>query len=92
MKPTLKSRISSSLFALPYTLCFAAFLLFPICYGFYISLHDFELLSKEHPFVGLSNYIAIFTPNSYENALFFAGYGPRFSLLYSRCRCLLSQG
>ena len=73
MKPTLKSRISSSLFALPYTLCFAAFLLFPICYGFYISLHDFELLSKEHPFVGLSNYIAIFTPNSYENSLFFRG-------------------
>lgn len=73
MKTTWKSRLSSSLFALPYTLCFAAFMLFPIGYGIYISLHDFELLSQEHPFVGLSHYIAIFTSGSYENSLFFRG-------------------
>lgn len=73
MKTTWKSRFSSFMFALPYTLCFAAFMLFPIGYGIYISLHDFELLSQEHPFVGLSNYVAIFTPDSYENALFFRG-------------------
>jgi len=73
VKTSWKSRLGSSLFALPYTLCFAAFMLFPIGYGIYISLHDFELLSKEHPFVGLSNYIAIFTPDSYENSLFFNG-------------------
>lgn len=73
MKTTWKSRFSSFMFAMPYTLCFAAFMLFPIGYGIYISLHDFELLSEEHPFVGLSNYVAIFTPDSYENALFFRG-------------------
>ncbi|MFC6334119.1 carbohydrate ABC transporter permease [Paenibacillus septentrionalis] len=73
MKTTWKSRLSSSLFALPYTFCFAAFMLFPIGYGIYISLHDFELLSQEHPFVGLSNYVSIFTSGSYENALFFRG-------------------
>jgi len=73
VKTTWKSRLSSSLFALPYTLCFAAFMLFPIGYGIYISLHDFELLSQEHPFVGLSNYVSIFTSGSYENALFFRG-------------------
>lgn len=73
MKTTWKSRFSSFMFALPYTLCFAAFMLFPIGYGIYISLHDFELLSQEQPFVGLSNYVAIFTPDSYENALFFRG-------------------
>ncbi|MFS0728168.1 carbohydrate ABC transporter permease [Paenibacillus sp. 1P07SE] len=49
------------------------FLLFPIGYGIYISLHDFELLSAEHPFVGLSNYIAIFTAGSYENSIFLNG-------------------
>ncbi|MCR2806988.1 carbohydrate ABC transporter permease [Paenibacillus soyae] len=73
MKTTWTSRLTSALFALPYTVCFAMFLLFPIGYGVYISLHDFELLSEEHPFVGLSNYIGIFTGGTYENSVFFRG-------------------
>ncbi|MCI3926252.1 sugar ABC transporter permease [Paenibacillus sp. TRM 82003] len=73
MKTTWRSKASSALFVLPYTLCFAAFLLFPIGYGIYISLHDFELLSQEHPFVGFSNYVDIFTAGTYENSIFFRG-------------------
>lgn len=73
MRTSWQSRLSSSLFALPYTVCFALFMLFPIAYGVYISLHDFELLSDDHKFVGLSNYAEIFTPGSYLNAEFFHG-------------------
>lgn len=73
MKSTWTSRFTSFLFILPYLAAFGLFLLFPILYGFVISLQDFELLSSEHPFVGLSNYITIFTPGTYENSIFFRG-------------------
>ncbi|MBU5441178.1 sugar ABC transporter permease [Paenibacillus sp. MSJ-34] len=73
LKSTLQSRLTSSLFVLPYLLCFAAFLLFPILYGFYISLHHFELLSVTHQFVGFEHYLKIFTPGTYLNSIFFDG-------------------
>lgn len=73
MKTSLYSRFTSSLFVLPYLLCFVSFLLIPIVYGFYISLHDFELLSDKHKYVGFDNYIKIFTPDTYLSDLFFKG-------------------
>jgi len=73
LKSTLNSRLTSFLFILPYLAAFGLFLLFPIIYGVVISLQDFELLSADHPFVGLQNYIKIFTPGTYENSVFFGG-------------------
>ncbi|ASS66505.1 carbohydrate ABC transporter permease [Paenibacillus sp. D51F] len=73
MKSAWTSRLTSFLFILPYLAAFGLFLLFPILYGVVISLQDFELLSAEHAFVGLSNYVTIFTPGTYENSLFFKG-------------------
>ncbi|ETT72928.1 binding-protein-dependent transport system inner membrane protein [Paenibacillus sp. FSL R7-277] len=73
MKTLWTSRLTSFLFVLPYLAAFALFLLFPILYGFIISLQDFELLSAAHPFVGLRNYMTIFTPGTYENSIFFRG-------------------
>lgn len=73
MVKTWKSRFTSSLFVLPYFACFCAFLLFPILFGVYISLHDFELLSTDRPFVGLQHYVNVFTSGSYLNDLFFRG-------------------
>ncbi|MEK4517161.1 sugar ABC transporter permease [Paenibacillus sp. FSL H8-0122] len=73
MNSTWTSRLTSFLFILPYLAAFGLFLLFPILYGLVISLQDFELLSAEHPFVGLRNYITILTPGTYENSLFFSG-------------------
>jgi multiple sugar transport system permease protein len=70
---TWQSRLTSSLFVLPYLVCFCAFLLFPIGYGIYISLHEFELLASEHPFVGFQHYMNIFTPGTYVNSVFFNG-------------------
>ncbi|MEV5027550.1 sugar ABC transporter permease [Paenibacillus sp. LPE1-1-1.1] len=73
LKTTFTSRFTSFLFILPYLAAFGIFLLFPILYGMYISLHNFELLSKEHEFVGLANYIHIFTPGTYIHDIFFRG-------------------
>ncbi len=75
LRSSWRSRFTSSLFVLPYLACFLLFLLIPIGYGIYISLHEFELLSKEHPFVGFQHYASIFTPGTYLNALFFNGLG-----------------
>lgn len=84
MKSTWTSRFTSFLFILPYLAAFGLFLLFPILYGVVISLQDFELLSAAHPFVGLRNYITIFTPGTYENSIFFRGLWTTFQfVLYS---------
>ena len=76
-----QSKLTSSLFVLPYLACFATFLLFPICYGVYISLHNFELLSTEHEFVGIDHYIRIFTPGTYLNSVFFHGLWATFQFV-----------
>ncbi|WP_254075667.1 carbohydrate ABC transporter permease [Paenibacillus tritici] len=84
MKSTWTSRFTSFLFILPYLAAFGMFLLFPILYGVVISLQDFELLSDAHPFVGLRNYITIFTPGTHENSIFFRGLWTTFQfVLYS---------
>ncbi len=43
-------------FLLPYGLLFTTFLLVPLLYGFWISLHKWQLLSHQTPFVGAGNY------------------------------------
>ena len=43
-------------FLLPYGLLFGVFLLGPLLYGFWISLHKWQLLSPNTPFVGGQNY------------------------------------
>lgn len=68
-----KSTLTSSLFVLPYLIFFTIFLLIPIFYGIWISLHNWDLLSPVHEFVGFKNYIKIFNPDSYLNQLFFDG-------------------
>lgn len=73
MQSKVLSRFTSFLFVLPYLAAFSMFLLFPILYGLYISLHNFELLSIDHEFVGLKNYISILTPGTYTNSIFFRG-------------------
>ncbi|OAS16405.1 carbohydrate ABC transporter permease [Paenibacillus oryzisoli] len=68
-----KSKLTSSLFILPYLIAFLAFTLIPIIYGFIISLKQYNLLDPVHPFVGLDNYRKIFTNGTQENDLFFIG-------------------
>ncbi|MEO2078242.1 MAG: sugar ABC transporter permease [Bacillus sp. (in: firmicutes)] len=72
-KSSWKSKMTSSLFVLPYLLLFVVFLLIPIGYGAWMSLHNWDLLNPIHEFVGFKNYTKIFDPSSYLHDLFFEG-------------------
>lgn len=52
------------LFLAPYLLLFTMFVLIPAVYGFYISLHDWDFLLPNKPWVGFENYADLFTPGS----------------------------
>jgi len=52
------------LFVGPYLILFGTFVLAPIVYGLWISLHEWDFLLPGKPFVGLQNYIDLFTPGS----------------------------
>jgi multiple sugar transport system permease protein len=52
------------LFLAPYLLLFTVFVLIPAVYGFWISLHNWDFLLPNKPFVGLGNYTALFTQGS----------------------------
>lgn len=57
------------LFALPHLALFVVFLLLPVVFGFYLSLHRWHILAKTHPFVGLSNYAAALSDDIFRKAL-----------------------
>lgn len=52
------------LFLGPYLLLFGTFVLAPIVYGLWISLHQWDFLLPGKPFVGLQNYVELFTGGS----------------------------
>ncbi|MCP8967962.1 carbohydrate ABC transporter permease [Ectobacillus ponti] len=68
-----KSKLTSSLFVLPYLICFIAFLIYPLMHGIIMSFQDYELLSDSTKFIGLQNYVDIFTAGSYTHTSFFQG-------------------
>lgn len=64
------------LFILPHLLVFALFLGWPFVYGLYISFHNFDYLRPEAVrFVGLDNYINLFTPTSVQFSRFWNALG-----------------
>ena len=48
----------------PYLVLFGIFILFPVFYGVWISLHNWDYLLPGKPWVGLQNYVDLFTPGS----------------------------
>jgi multiple sugar transport system permease protein len=58
------------LFMLPYLLLFGAFVLAPIVYGLWISLHDYDYTLPGKPFVGLDNYVKLFQADSTTRDIF----------------------
>ncbi|WP_043444426.1 carbohydrate ABC transporter permease [Arthrobacter sp. L77] len=52
------------LFLAPYLVLFIAFVLVPIVFGAWISLHTWDYTRPLKPFVGLQNYVELFTPDS----------------------------
>jgi multiple sugar transport system permease protein len=63
-KPTDTNLFTPYLFLAPYLVLFAIFILFPVFYGVWISLHNWDYLLPGKPWVGLQNYVNLFTPGS----------------------------
>src|SRR5215210_2438186 len=52
------------LFMAPYLLLFTVFVAIPAVYGLWISLHNWDQFLADKPWVGLQNYVDLFTPGS----------------------------
>ena len=48
----------------PYLVLFLIFVLIPVVFGLWISLHNWDYLVPRKPWVGLENYVNLFTANS----------------------------
>jgi multiple sugar transport system permease protein len=63
-KPTDVNPVTPYLFMAPYLLLFGVFILYPVFFGFWISLHNWDYLLPGKPWVGLQNYSDLLTPGS----------------------------
>jgi len=63
-KPTDTNLVTPYLFMAPYLVLFVIFILVPVFYGIWISLHNWDYLLPGKPWVGLQNYVNLFTPGS----------------------------
>jgi multiple sugar transport system permease protein len=73
------------LFILPHLLLFIMFLGWPFFYGLFISFQTFDYLRPERTeFIGLANYINLFTPSTVQFGRFWNALGNTFQfVLYS---------
>lgn len=76
-----KSKVTSFLFILPYLILFTLFMLIPLLFGVYLSLTDYNLLAKEHLFIGFENYANIFSSDSSIHSIFFEGLWNSFQFV-----------
>lgn len=67
------SKTKSMLFFMPFLLCFTVFWLVPVVLGGWMSLHNWNMSTGNSTFVGLKNYIDIFTKGNMYNAFFMKG-------------------
>jgi multiple sugar transport system permease protein len=62
--------ITPYLFLAPYLILFLGFIGIPAVYGFWVSLHSWDLQLPNKPWVGLDNYKDLFTPGSLTSGNF----------------------
>lgn len=55
----LRKQLPSYLFILPYMVAFLSFTVYPIMFGAYMSLHEWDILSRNPPFIGLGNFVEL---------------------------------
>lgn len=60
---------SAYLFLIPGLIHFAIFTLFAVGFAFYISFHDWNIIKPDKPFVGLENYLRLFTDPRFHRAV-----------------------
>ncbi|WP_214408524.1 carbohydrate ABC transporter permease [Sphaerisporangium fuscum] len=63
-------KLSPYAYVSPFFLLFVAFGLFPLVYTAWVSLHDWNLLKSDHPFVGLGNFTKLVGDGYFWNAAF----------------------
>jgi multiple sugar transport system permease protein len=63
-KPTDAGPLTPYLFMAPYLALFITFIAIPAVYGIWISLHNYDYLLPGKPWVGLGNYLDLFTPGT----------------------------
>ncbi|GGP79048.1 carbohydrate ABC transporter permease [Streptosporangium pseudovulgare] len=59
-------------FCAPYLVLFAVFMVLPIGFGFWTSLHEWDINLPAKPFVGLENYTDLFDPGSVDGSRFWS--------------------
>ncbi|MFN3981870.1 MAG: carbohydrate ABC transporter permease [Caldilinea sp.] len=68
--------LTNYLFILPFLVLFCTFVAGPIFYSFWISLHDWKILAREQPFIGLANFANLLQDGIWwialRNSLYFA--------------------
>src|ERR671916_3250700 len=62
--PTEAGPLTPYLFLAPYLILFLVFVVVPAIYGLWVSLHNWDYLLPGKPWVGLQNYVDLFTPGS----------------------------
>ncbi len=64
------STLTPYLFLAPYLVLFSVFIVVPAVYGFWISLHSWDYLLPNKPWVGFQNYVDLFTPGTLTSGNF----------------------
>lgn len=79
--------LGNYLFIVPFFIFFLTFVLGPILYSFYMSLHRWEILAMDHPFVGLDNYVELLQDDlwwlSLRNTLYMAFLTAVFNTVFA---------
>ncbi|BCB87294.1 carbohydrate ABC transporter permease [Phytohabitans suffuscus] len=63
-------KYSPYLYVAPFFVLFAVFGVYPLVYTLWVSLHEWDLLAQEHPFVGLANYSALLSDSDFWNSVY----------------------
>ena len=63
-KPADASPLTAYVFMAPYLVLFIIFVVAPVVFGVWISLHNWDPMLPTKPWVGLENYLDLFTPGS----------------------------
>ena len=66
--PMTRKQFTPYVLILPSLAVMGIIYVFPLFYGIYMSLHEYYLIKIEHPFVGLSNFVALFRDSLYWKA------------------------
>jgi multiple sugar transport system permease protein len=69
-RPAHTGSVTAYLFMAPYLVLFGVFIVIPAVFGIWISLHDWNYFAPVKDWVGLDNFVALFTPGEITNELF----------------------